>query len=256
MLSMFSGVRPTNTPLDSPMSIVTPQQVADYKRDGYIVLRNCINPDMVTRAVAVLNAGLAVDAHKKTAMGGIIRQAWPAEFASHPDILGLLHQTPVLNSAEELVGCALRPVDKGQIAVRFKKANGRKDFGALFKWHIDGFEKNTTARFASIVLVALSDWTRDNMGNLTVYPGTHSYLAEMMASVSWSEWNKVHMKLDLEQRGFKRKQVHCRAGDVILSHPLMAHDVAVNVTDHPRLAVIFRPGFLDPNFRDNLLQGK
>ena len=57
------------------------------------------------------------------------------------------------------------------------------------------------------MVVSLSDWHSDNMGNFTVYPGdsdslvayhnlscflgTHTKVADMMDTMTWNEWNKA-----------------------------------------------------------------
>ena len=138
--------------------------------------------------------------------------------------------------------------------MRHRTEDGGKDFVVQMDWHVDAFDKVTTARFGVLVQVALSDWDADNMGNLTVYPGSHKRVAELMGQMSWLEWQRaVKQSIDL---GVPRVQIHARAGDVILAHPLLAHDVAVNTTDRPRLAAIFRPKFLDGGFRQTLLAGQ
>eukprot|EP01104_Vermistella_antarctica_P008169 TRINITY_DN2040_c0_g1_i2.p2 TRINITY_DN2040_c0_g1~~TRINITY_DN2040_c0_g1_i2.p2 ORF type:complete len:190 (+),score=45.67 TRINITY_DN2040_c0_g1_i2:1109-1678(+) len=159
--------------------------------------------------------------------------------------------TAVLKTCEELSGCVCVPPKKSQIALRKKVEGGGKDFAADLDWHIDAFDKITAARFGVLVMVALSDWNEDNMGNFTVYPTSHFKVAEMMNEMSWMEWQRS--VLNSVPLGVNPLQIHARAGDVIFANPLLAHDVAQNTTDDIRWAVLFRPQFINHKNREGLL---
>ena len=100
------------------------------------------------------------------------------------------------------------------------------------------------------------DWLCEDMGNLTVYPGSHHVVSEVFNRSSWTEWQKIHWQNAVDLRNCPRTQIFAAAGDVILAHPMLAHDVSPNLTDNPRLAVIFRPGFADHSSRENIIKGK
>ena len=72
-----------------------------------------------------------------------------------------------------------------------------------------------------------------------------------MQDMTWYEWYKFTMAApDLR---LPRTQLCLHAGDVVLAHPLMAHDVAPNYSSQTRLAAIFRPFSRLPGFRAQLL---
>ena len=109
---------------------------------------------MVAAAQALLLKGISEGAHTHSQL--LMKQVWPDEYRSSPIITRLLSDI-IMRNAEDLVGCSL--ADHGrtqaQIAVRLKRADGKKDFGVQMRWHIDGFDQLTTARFGSIIQVNL-----------------------------------------------------------------------------------------------------
>jgi len=252
--AFFASKLPHADVPDYPAPTLSPSDIEAYKRDGFIVCRGLLSPEVIEAAKAKIGEGLekGVDRSKGFLGLGKGRQTWPNEYAKSEEVLNIMRQSPAMRNCETLTDAALVAPPSGQIALRFKTEDGTKDFGAKqLDWHIDAYEKFSAARFAVLVVVALSDWTEDNCGNFCVYPGTHHKVAKMMQEMSWREWNKA--VLNSVPLGVEPHQVKARTGDVILAHPLLAHDVAPNLTDNPRWAVIFRPRFASGSRRDELL---
>jgi hypothetical protein len=242
------------TQIDYPDSTLTRQDIEQYHRDGYIVCKGMIPAEIMNIARKKIQEGLDKGLDKLKAFHN--DQVWTKEYRSCSEIMGILFNTPVFKSCEALLSIdgknhPLIPPNECQIALRRYTATG-KDFGVESPWHIDAYEKLTTARFGVIVVCSLSDWLEDDMGNYTVYPRSHIKVGKMLKEMSWNEFNKAHGKNDL---GIPRVQIHANAGDVILTHPLLAHDVAPNRTDKVRWAVLFRPMYAEQSkLRSTLLE--
>jgi ectoine hydroxylase-related dioxygenase (phytanoyl-CoA dioxygenase family) len=93
------------------------------------------------------------------------------------------------------------------------------------------------------------------LGELFVYPGSHSKLAEYFnkngLDAVYSRGNES-LPLNKTDELFKTPYVSClgKAGDVFLCNYMTAHFVAPNSSENIRYALYFRvsgPGFKDPN---------
>lgn len=195
--------------VDYPECHLTEEQVLAYQRDGYLHIEGLLPPEAVARARAKIQEGLDRNIDKlKTWYSD---QAWTAEYTQSPDVLNLMAGTPLFKTCEALFGtvCPLIPPTECQIALRRYTAEG-KDFGVQLPWHIDAYDKITTARFGIIVFCSLSDWEQEDMGNYTVYPGSHVLLAKKHEELSWVEFGKFVGRHDLTaEYGIPR--VQCRA---------------------------------------------
>jgi ectoine hydroxylase-related dioxygenase (phytanoyl-CoA dioxygenase family) len=107
--------------------------------------------------------------------------------------------------------------------------------------HIDGAAAEPDGRpstFSLLVGVLLSDQTRDDMGNLWVWPGSH---------LSHQNYFREHGPDELIRLGGyipvalgEPEQVRGRPGDVILAHHLLGHNIGGNTSAVVRRAVYFR----------------
>jgi len=247
----ITQIIPLKERFDFPPSTLQPEQIKLYQQEGYMICRNLLSAEQISAAQQLIQRGIDLGADQNTALFGIIKQHWPKEFRKAPEILELISHSSILRNGEALVGHPLLVPDDSQIALRRPKPNGDKDFGLAFDWHIDAYDKFTAARFAVLVLVALSDWDADNMGNFTVFKGSHHTVSKMLETLSWNEWNKA-VKNSVELN-CERVQLHARCGDVIFAHPLLAHDVAPNTSDSVRWAALYRLMFADRSNRTDLL---
>lgn len=146
-------------------------------------------------------------------------------------------------------------VGGGQIALRFPGDNTADDNFSLPRgwehhWHIDGLATNSKAggtpfgdinNFTALVGIVLQDATEDNMGNLTVFPGSHVELQRYFEQNGFEDvlTKGVH---GLPRLVFSRPpvQIRAQAGDCVVVNYLVAHTIAPNISPYIRYCVYFR----------------
>ena len=218
---------------------VSQEDIDLYENQGYFISRNIIPEEMIEIAKNKIQEGLDKNVDRSSFLG-FERQKWNKEYNTCDEMLNLFRNTSVFKNCEQLSGTSIQTPKKCQIALRKPRADGKADFGAAdIDWHVDAYSKTTACWFTAVVLIALSDWDKDNMGNFTVYPGSQFKVSEMLKELGEIEFLKA-MK-NCKPLGINPIQLHVKAGDVIYAHPLLAHDVAPNTSDHIRWAVLFRP---------------
>lgn len=146
-------------------------------------------------------------------------------------------------------------VGGGQIALRFpgdntSDTNFNIPNGWERHWHIDGLatkERSHTPfgdinNFTALVGIVLQDAVEDNMGNLTVYPGSHYELQDYFQREGFHDvLSKGAVGLPRIPFARPATQIHARAGDAIVVNYLVAHNIAPNISPYIRYCVYFRP---------------
>ncbi|MGF1449026.1 MAG: phytanoyl-CoA dioxygenase family protein [Opitutales bacterium] len=219
---------------------LTPDQKRQFVEQGFLRLPGVIPPERVEAARKLVNhhLGQGFDAEQRAIFAA---QSYFPELREHPDIKGLMEETPAYGLAEQLTAPGeLLPVWRGQMALRFPMLEpSTKVLGG----HIDGTPSPTNGvppgtiySFTMLAGVALSDVRREDAGNFTVWPGSHLKL---------QEWFQTHDLMDLLD-GAPRldygppHQVQWEAGDLMLAHYQLLHGIAPNYSGDIRYAVFFR----------------
>ena len=115
-------------------------------------------------------------------------------------------------------------------------------------WHIDGIDYNKTATFNILWGSYINSLPKGNMGNLTVRPGTHHVIADMMKKKGQffqydGKKEKAKPLPELKKEGIadgKFYSVIVEAGDILFAHPWLAHGIGGNFSKEIRLAVYCR----------------
>ena len=233
------------------MPVVTrlsPEERAEFVRNGYVVVPGVVDRERIDTALQMINHWmfLGFDSAERFTY---YAQSYAPELRSDPAILGLLTQSGGFALASDLVGRPLRDPDVGQIALRFPVPVGRQPFyeGA----HVDGTPTALNAvphdgrlhGFTVLAGIFLSDVLGPDEGNFTVWPGTHRAMAA---------WFRDHGTEIPDPEAFFRATeavaaattepvgVTGRAGDLLLSHHLLAHANGGHRGPNIRYAVFYR----------------
>lgn len=221
---------------------------ARLKRDGFVVLPGLVAPERVAAAVREINNRLGTGAHPdKDAYAD--PKDYLSEYVRTPAVLDLA-RGPVREAAESLLGAGkVEPLSQGQIVLRFPAEHDGVEYERLV--HIDGLYSSKDGlgtkagkplRYSLCAGVFLSDVPRPDMGNLTVYPGTHLSIAREVAARGLDALKgSLEEKLPLPAP----VQVTGKAGDVVLFHFQLAHDKARNLSPHIRRVAYFRFWHID-----------
>lgn len=234
-------------------------QRTEFGARGLVVLRGAVRETLIAAARAKIDASLAADRSVGRNREYTDRSFCP-DLIHDPAIFALLHESGLVGDVEQLFGApgTARRNDSAQIALRFPEMKAEPG-----NWgpHIDGFPAGingvptgTVWRQTALIGVYLSD-ARENMGNLTVWPGSHRAVARAMRSFDAPSFLKQHgaeallaaaMKTDLGAA----EQLAVAPGDAVIAHHLLAHGVAWNLSLRLRYAVYFRLLHRDDDPRD------
>jgi hypothetical protein len=209
------------------------------REDGYVVVPGVVPEARLDAALREINHRLGTGRHP-----GKDEYADDTDYLSErsdsPPIMALLYGSPLWSLAESLLGEGRveRP-SQGQIALRFPAETDEHD-GDVHA-HIDGmWSKNNPGaieRFTMCGGVLLTDLPRADMGNLTVFPGSHRRIAALVKKSGTGFWKKRLVDaIELPPA----EQVTGKRGDVVLFNFQLAHDRGRNIAAPIRCIVYFR----------------
>ncbi|MCX5662979.1 MAG: phytanoyl-CoA dioxygenase family protein [Planctomycetota bacterium] len=212
-----------------------------FHEQGYIRLPGLIPPAMVRAARRAINHSLGDRGMNQSELSTLRSQTYCREVTNQPVIVDLYHRTPAIDAAESLVGKGkLRPTGSGQIALRFPTladppGKPHPHVDGMYTPH-NGMKEGTIGHFTMLVSVVLSDLPEPDMGNFTVWPGTHrlyeSYFREHTPQSLLKGMPPVEMP--------PPTQIIASAGDVVITHYQLAHSVAPHTGPDIRYAIFFR----------------
>jgi hypothetical protein len=160
----------------------------------------------------------------------------PAE--AEPLLMAMLTQTSAWELAAELVApleLVARP--QVQVALNFLPYDHRPGRG-----HIDGITPpDSDGRPGTFTLpagIVLTDQTCDDMGNLTVWLGTHVRTAEYLQAQGADSILATGGHPPVEHD--EPVQIHAAAGDLLLASYLLSHNTGRNVSDVIRKTLYYR----------------
>jgi Phytanoyl-CoA dioxygenase (PhyH) len=107
--------------------------------------------------------------------------------------------------------------------------------------HIDGYQpgQSVPGTFTLLASLLLNDQLSDNGGNLWVWPGTHKTHAAFFARRGPRGFAEAAGYPDVELP--EPTQIHGRAGDLLLAHYLLGHNIGGNYeSDRTRRALYWR----------------
>jgi hypothetical protein len=224
------------------------EQLREFAERGFIVIPHIVPPDLVAagsraidRLMARLPPGPDVRGH----------HFYFPEAVRAPSLIGLLTESPAWSLAESLTGPGTLEVPwQVQVALNIPPFPPRPG-----GHHIDGYPPDLDGRpgtFTMLAAVLMSDQLGEDAGNLWVWPGTHlthaEYFREHGPDAFFEAAGYPPIKLP------EPEQVRGRAGDLLLSHYLLGHNIGGNTSDTVRRAVYFRVKRTghDPRWREFL----
>ncbi len=229
--------------------IISDAQQQEFYGNGFIKLPGIVPRAVVDAALQAINASLGAHGMAPDQLPTFRAQTYCPTLTDTSSITDLLHASPLWSLAESAVGVGkVRPVRSGQIALRFPTTDTLGDPQP----HIDGMytptngvPEGTIASFTALIGVFLSDLPHDNMGNFTVWPGTHRLYADYFrahgAQALLAGMPRVALPAPTQVTG--------HAGDAVLCHYQVGHGIAGNSSPHIRYAVFFRLTHVDHDAR-------
>lgn len=224
------------------------EQLLQFATRGYVVIPQAIPADLVHKASRTIDALVT-----RRPPGADVRgnHFYFPNAVNVPSLLALLTESPAWSYAESLTGPGTLEVPwQVQVALNIPPFAHRPG-----GHHIDGYPPEPDGRPGTFTLLAgvlMSDQLGENAGNLWVWPGTHlthaEYFREHGPDAFFDAAGYPPIQLP------EPEQVRGRAGDLLLAHYLLGHNIGGNTSDTTRRAVYFRVKHVehDPRWRELL----
>ena len=203
------------------------EQLKEFGERGFVVIPEVVAPELVDRASRRIDELIAA---KPPAEGHVGHHFYFPAAADEPALIGaLMDASPDGRDAafaytEALTEPGLLEAPKQvQVALNippFPHQPGRPHIDAAISEPTPGFKPNS---FTLLAGVFITDQMTENSGNLWVWPGTHLTHAEYFQERG-VEMYCAYPDVKLPEP----EQVTARAGDLLLAHYLLGHNIGGN----------------------------
>jgi len=216
---------------------LTPQQVADYHRDGYLIVKNFLSTEEVKKLYGIAVEDDMMRKHsfdlndqtgKKTKLA-----LW---YKPGNDAYGLLSKSErIINSVNELL-------DGDAPVCHFHSKLMQKEpkVGGAWEWHQDyGYWYKNEFLFPDqmiSVMIAITDANKQN-GCLQVIKGTHK-MGRIEHGFSGEQVGASQHYVDLALKTNELVYVEIKAGDSLFFHSNILHRSEANLSDNSRWSLI------------------
>jgi Phytanoyl-CoA dioxygenase (PhyH) len=209
-------------------------------RDGFVKLPGAVPRNLVDAARKAINVSLGEQGIDPAQLTTFRAQSYCPELQGAPAITDLVNSSTVWSYAESAIGSRqIRGLTRGQIALRFPSMEPLRPPHP----HLDGMytpsngvPKGTIRNFTALVGVVLSEIPHADMGNLTVWPGSHvqyeQYFRERGPQALLEGMPNVVLSDPVQLTG--------EPGDAVLCHYQLGHGIAGNSSPNIRYAIYFR----------------
>jgi hypothetical protein len=201
--------------------VLNDAQITEFVERGYVVVPRAVPGELLGKAARRIDDVAAADppeAEKRGAHFYFLRTK------DEPDLLAPLTESPAFGLAEDLAGPGLLRVPwQVQVAMNIPPYSHRPGGPHIDSGHAEPVEGPIRGTFTLLAGILMTDQLAENSGNLWVWPGTH---------VTHSEYFRAHgpqmfcayPPIDLPTP----VQVTGRAGDLLLAHYLLGHNIGGN----------------------------
>lgn len=234
--------------MDAPRPpCLTTDQQRRFLEQGFLHIPNVVPRALVDRALRAINHSIG-QGRAKEDVAKLNSQSWCPELDRQDVITDLFNGTPAFAMAEDLLGIGkVERAGGGQVPPRFPRSvdvtEAKPPSG-----HIDGIGTphngvpvGTYNRgFTMLGVVLLSDLPAGNMGNFTVWPGTHERVAQRLREQGHGVLAQGIPDWDWRDVGIAHHPCTGQAGDIVFAHYLTWHSASPNLSPHIRYAAIFR----------------
>jgi hypothetical protein len=218
----------------SVSTVLDEGQLDEFAERGFLVLPQAVPTEVVVAASAAIDELIEHDPPGPQVRGPY---NYFAAAARVPALAALLTGSPAFGLAEALTGPAtLKVPGQVQVALNIPPFSHRPGMG-----HIDGSPPEPGGRpgtFTVLAGVLMSDQRERDAGNLWVWPGTHlthaQYFRAHGPDAFFTAGGYPPVRLP------EPEQVTGLAGDLVLAHYLLSHNIGGNTSPATRRAVYFR----------------
>lgn len=211
------------------MAFITEDQLRVFGERGYAVVPNVVPRHLLDDAKGALDRLITCEPPPVGRCGHHFY--WLDDPAPSDPLLRLFTASPALATAEEMVRpLRIRPPRQVQISLNIPPRKHRPGGP-----HLDGLTppepSGRPGTFTLLAGVFLTDQLSEDMGNLWIWPGTHhAFAAHLRAHGPDALLGMAHPDFGLPEP----EQVRGRAGDLLLAHYLLGHNMGGNLSSTVR----------------------
>jgi ectoine hydroxylase-related dioxygenase (phytanoyl-CoA dioxygenase family) len=214
--------------------VLTDEQVDEFTERGCVLVPRVVRDDVLARAAQRIDEVVAADPPAADKRGS---HFYFLETKAEPALLAPLARTAAFSLAEELAGAATLEMPwQVQIALNIPPYSHRPGAPHIDAGHAEPTSEPVNGTFTLLAGILMTDQLAENSGNLWVWPGSHlahaSYFREQGPQMFCA-----YPPIDLPEA----EQVKGRAGDLLLAHYLLGHNIGGNdESEQTRRALYFR----------------
>ncbi len=207
----------------------TEDWLREFGDQGYVVVPNVVSPGLLDEAVGAIDGLIAREPPPRDRRGHYFY--WLNDPAPSDPLLRLFTASPALAAAEAMTGLLrIRLPRQVQVSLNIPPCDHRPGGP-----HLDGLTppepSGRPGTFTLLAGIFLTDQSSENMGNLWVWPGTHhTFAAHLRMHGPDALRDMAHPTFGLPEP----KQVCGRAGDLLLAHYLLGHNMGGNLSSMVR----------------------
>lgn len=231
----FSILAKPQTAMNAPR--LTPRQVADFHRDGYVIARRFFNEEETQRLYAVATADDTLSQHAYGVVDQSGRQSKLALwFTPGDDLYGRLTRS------RRMVDSVAQLLDSDAPVCHFHSKLMMKEprVGGAWEWHQDyGYWYKNQFLFPDqmvSVMVAINAATVEN-GCLQVIKGSHK-LGRVEHGFAGEQVGADQTMVDNALKTMELVYVELQPGDTLFFHSNILHRSNANLSDKPRWSFI------------------
>jgi hypothetical protein len=220
------------------MPSLNQEQLRTFARDGYVVLPQVVPQDLIDAARRAIAGRVQQEPPPPAHRGPHFHFVLKDGNGLPPPLLAPLIDSDAMPLARSIIADApFDPPDHVQIS-RIIPPWPHRPGGP----HIDGLTPpepdGRPGTFTVLAGLLLTDQTGENAGNLWVWPGSHERTASYLHAHGPDTLRSCvpYPPIDLGPP----RQVTGRAGDLLLAHYLLGHNMGGNVSEHVREVLYFR----------------
>jgi Phytanoyl-CoA dioxygenase (PhyH) len=219
--------------------VLTDEQIDEFAERGFVLVPQVVQGDVLAQAARRIDEVAAADPPVAGKRGS---HFYFLETKDEPALMATLTGSPAFGLAEELAGTGTLEIPwQVQVALNIPPYSHRPG-----RPHIDAANPEPTGEpirgtFTLLAGILMTDQLTENSGNLWVWPGTH------LTHAAYFRDHGPHLfcaypPIDLPEP----EQVKGRAGDLLLAHYLLGHNIGGNYeSEQTRRALYFRISAVD-----------
>jgi phytanoyl-CoA hydroxylase len=224
---------------------LTPDQIASFRREGYVVVRQLIGPRLRAACIDALDGLASGRIPARTTDIALEPGVDPAGVTPHTRVnfirkfAGFVEDAPALHAASmsaRLHRMLDQLMGQGRVLLQDMALVKPPGIGGAKPWHQDAsYFRVSDPHLITGVWIALDRATRDN-GCMEVVPRSH--LAGPVPHVAAEDVNQCTVRPD-RLHAADRLQIELEPGDALIFHPLLHHYTAPNRSALRRWALQF-----------------